>query len=452
MTKATTDDLRVLIVEDDPDVLLGCEQALQLEGMPTVAAGSVEEALRRIAEARPGVIVSDVRLPGRDGLALLRDMQAVDADLPVILITGHGDVSLAVQSMRSGAYYFIEKPFSPEHLVEEVRRAREKRALTIEVRRLRHKLADGGRLEGRIIGRSPAIVKLRRVIADIAGTSASVLISGDTGTGKELIARCLHDESPRRKGHFVAINCGGLPEHLVESELFGHEAGAFTGAAKRRIGKIEYASGGTLFLDEVETMPVSVQIKLLRVLQERTLERLGSNTSVAVDCRIVAAAKGDLGKMAADGQFRADLYYRLAVASLALPALRDRREDIPLLFAHFTEQASVVHGRPVPALDDARLGTLMAYDWPGNVRELRNVADRCVLGIETGFPPFAEAAAVEPLSLTEAVVAFERAMIVDALGRSGGSLGRTASALRIPKSTLYDKMTRLGIADGDRDP
>ncbi|PKR90723.1 Fis family transcriptional regulator [Pleomorphomonas diazotrophica] len=451
MTKPTIDDLRVLIVEDDPDVLLGCEQALQLEGMQTIGTGSVEEALRRIAEARPGVIVSDVRLPGRDGLSLLREMQAADADLPVILITGHGDVSLAVQAMRSGAYDFIEKPFSPEHLVEVVRRAREKRALTIEVRRLRHKLTDGGRLEGRIIGRSPAMVKLRRVIADIASTNASVLISGDTGTGKELVARCLHDESSRRKGHFVAINCGGLPEHLVESELFGHEAGAFTGATKRRIGKIEHASGGTLFLDEVETTPVSVQIKLLRVLQERTLERLGSNTSVSVDCRIVAAVKGDLGKMAAEGRFRSDLYYRLAVASLALPALRDRREDIPLLFAHFAEQASVVHGRPAPVLDDTRLGTLMAYDWPGNVRELRNVADRCVLGIEAGFPPFAEATAVEPLSLTEAVAAFERAMIVDALGRSGGGLGPTAQLLRIPKSTLYDKMTRLGLADGDRD-
>ena len=451
MTKATIDDLRVLIVEDDPDVLLGCEQALQLEGMPTIGTGSVEEALRRIAEVRPGVIVSDVRLPGRDGLSLLKEMQAADVDLPVILITGHGDVSLAVQAMRSGAYDFIEKPFSPEHLVDVVRRAREKRALALEVRRLRHKLTDGGRLEGRIIGRSQAMVKLRRVIADIASTNASVLISGDTGTGKELVARCLHDESSRRKGNFVAINCGGLPEHLVESELFGHEAGAFTGATKRRIGKIEHASGGTLFLDEVETTPASVQIKLLRVLQERTLERLGSNTSVPVDCRIVAAVKGDLGKMSAEGRFRSDLYYRLAVASLALPALRDRREDIPLLFAHFAEQASVVHGRPTPTPDDAGLRTLMAYDWPGNVRELRNVADRCVLGIEAGFPPFAEAPALESLSLTEAVAAFERAMIVDALGRSGGSLGPTAQALRIPKSTLYDKMTRLGLVDGDRD-
>ena len=391
MTKATNDDLRVLIVEDDPDVLLGCEQALQLEGMPTIGTGSVEEALRRIAEARPGVIVSDVRLPGRDGLSLLKEMQAADTDLPVILITGHGGCLACRPGDALGRLRLHrEALFAGASGRSGASSAREAGQLALEVRRLRHKLTDGGRLEGRIIGRSPAMVKLRRVIADIASTNASVLISGDTGTGKELVARCLHDESPRRKGHFVAINCGGLPEHLVESELFGHEAGAFTGATKRRIGKIEHASGGTLFLDEVETTPVSVQIKLLRVLQERTLERLGSNTSVPVDCRIIAAVKGDLGRMAAEGRFRSDLYYRLAVASLALPSLRDRREDIPLLFAHFAEQASVVHGRPAPALDDARLGTLMAYDWPGNVRELRNVADRCVLGIEAGFPPFAE--------------------------------------------------------------
>ncbi len=443
-----TDELTVLIVEDDPDVLLGCRQALELEDMLTVGAGSVEEALRLIAAQRPGVVVSDVRLPGRDGLSLLKELQMLDADLPVILITGHGDVPLAVQSMRAGAYDFVEKPFSPEYLVEAVRRAREKRLLSLEVRRLKRQLKDGGGLETRIIGRSPAIARLRQVITDIASINASVLIDGDTGTGKELVARCLHDGGPRRKGHFVAINCGGLPEHLVESELFGHEAGAFTGAAKRRIGKIEYASGGTLFLDEVETMPISVQIKLLRVLQERTLERLGSNTPVAVDCRVVAAAKGNLGKLAAEGRFRFDLYYRLNVASLTLPALRDRREDIPLLFAHFAEQASAAHGRPVPTLDDGRLRTLMAYDWPGNVRELRNVADRMVLGIEAGFPPFASAPSAESLSLSDAVSAFERAMIVDALGRNGNNLGRTAQALRVAKSTLHDKMSRLGLIEG----
>lgn len=439
---------KVLIVEDDPDVLLGCEQALQLEGFATIGAASVEKAMRLMTGDLPLAIISDIRLPGRDGMSFLRDMQAIDRDLPVILITGHGDVSLAVQAMRAGAYDFIEKPFSPEYLVDVTRRAIEKRTLTLEVRDLRRQLDDGGRLEARIIGRSPAIARLRQMISEIADTNASVLINGETGTGKELIARCLHEESARRKGHFVAINCGGLPENLVESELFGHEAGAFTGAAKRRVGRIEYASGGTLFLDEVETTPISIQIKLLRVLQERTLERLGSNTPVPVDCRLVAAAKGDLGRLAETGQFRADLYYRLNVASLIVPPLRERREDIPLLFAHFAEQMAVVHGRPVPRLDPARLQALMSYAWPGNVRELRNVADRCVLGIEAGFPPFAAPIEATALSLPQAVDAFERAMIINELGRHNSSLSQTAQALQIPKTTLHDKMKKLGIVTG----
>ena len=444
--------LSVLLIEDDPNVRLGCEQAMQLAGIPVEAVSTAEEAQRLLKADYPGVVVTDMRLPGLNGMGLLRWVNQLDPNLPVIIITGHGDVTLAVEAMRCGAYDFMQKPFSTGDLVDVVRRALDKRELVLEVEALRRRLDHRDDLEARLIGRSPQMARVRQLILDVASAAVDVLIFGETGTGKEMVARCLHDLSGARQENYVALNCGGMADNLLDSELFGHEPGAFTGAQKRRIGKIEYASGGTLFLDEVETMPVSVQIKLLRVLQERTLERLGSNTPVAVDCRIVAAAKGDLGKMAADGRFRADLYYRLAVASLMLPALRDRREDIPLLFAHFTEQASVVHGRPAPALDDVRLRTLMAYDWPGNVRELRNVADRCVLGIETGFPPFAEAAAIEPLSLTEAVVAFERAMIIDALGRSGGSLGRTASALRIPKSTLYDKMTRLGIADDDRQP
>ncbi|WP_237154243.1 sigma-54-dependent transcriptional regulator [Oryzibacter oryziterrae] len=440
----------VLVVEDDPDVRLGCEQALQLEGFSTVGAESVEKAIRLISAQMPAVIVSDIRLPGRDGLSLQKEMQGIDPDLPVILITGHGDVSTAVQAMRTGAYDFIEKPFRPDYLVDVVRRAFEKRSLALEVRDLRRKLDKTARLDQRIIGRSPAIERLRQLISDIAGTNASVLINGETGAGKELVARCLHDLSARKNGHFVAINCGGLPENLVESEIFGHEAGAFTGAAKRRIGKIEYASGGTLFLDEVETMPISVQIKLLRVLQERTLERLGSNTPIPVDCRIIAAAKGDLGKMAESGAFRADLYYRLNVASLNLPALRERPEDIALLFGHFAEEQAAVHGRPVPKLDAAAMGRLMSYRWPGNVRELRNVADRCVLGIERGFPPFAEAAptASAQLSLPQAVEAFERAMISDALARADGNIGRAAQALQVPKSTLHDKMGKLGLTGG----
>ncbi|MDR3495281.1 MAG: sigma-54 dependent transcriptional regulator [Ancalomicrobiaceae bacterium] len=434
-----------LVIDDDPDVRLGCEQALQLEGIATVGAGCAEAGLALVRRAQPGVVVTDVRLPGRDGLHVLNEVRSIDADLPVVLITGHGDVSLAVQAMKLGAYDFIEKPFAPEFLVDVVRRALEKRALTLEVRALRHQLNDRNRLESRIIGHSDGILRLRRLVQDLSDTSASVLINGETGTGKELIARCLHDLSPRRKGHFVALNCGGLPESLVESEIFGHEAGAFTGAAKRRIGKIEYASGGTLFLDEIESMPASLQIKLLRVLQERTLERLGSNVALAVDCRVIAATKSDLGVLSADGRFRSDLYYRLNVASLLLPPLRQRREDIPLLFGHFLEQLGATHGRPVPEMPPAKMQVLMAYSWPGNVRELRNVADRCVLGIEMGFPPFADPVEAEARSLPQAMDAFERAMIVDALRSSGDNMTLAAQGLRIPKTTLHDKMKKLGL-------
>jgi DNA-binding NtrC family response regulator len=432
----------VLVIDDDPDVRFGCEQALEMEGIATYGAATAEEALAHARKSLPSVVVTDVRLPGRDGFAVLDEILAIDPDLPVVMITGHGDVALAVRAMKAGAYDFIEKPFQPEYLLDVVRRGLEKRALTLEIRDLRHQLLDRERIEARIIGNSQGIVRLRRLIQDLADTSASVLIHGETGAGKELVARCLHEASPRRKGHFVAINCGGLPENLVESEIFGHEAGAFTGAAKRRIGKIEYANGGTLFLDEIESMPASVQIKLLRVLQERTLERLGSNTQIPVDCRVVAATKADLAVQSAAGRFRADLYYRLNVASLLLPPLRERREDIPRLFAHFIEQISTAHGRPAPMVPPAKMQRLVAYNWPGNVRELRNVADRCVLGIEMGFPPFAEIDEDTALPLPEAVDAFERAMIVEALSRCGHNLTLTAQSLRIPKTTLHDKMKK----------
>jgi two-component system C4-dicarboxylate transport response regulator DctD len=238
-----------------------------------------------------------------------------------------------------------------------------------------------------------------------------------------------------------------MPEALFESEIFGHEAGAYTGASKRRIGKIEYANGGTLFLDEIETMPVSMQIKLLRVLQERTLERLGSNTSIPVDCRIVAATKDDLRALSEQGRFRADLYYRLSVATVPLPPLRERREDIPLLFQHFLLQAAARHGRPVPPSDTACIRQLVGYQWPGNVRELRNVADRCVLGIESGAPPFGNEGDERLRPLAETVNAFARALIADALQRHDGSLTRSAEALGIAKTTLHDKIRKYGLSD-----
>jgi two-component system response regulator AauR len=439
------DTLKVLIVEDDANVRLGCEQALELEDIPTEAVDSAEKARRLVVAGFPGVVVTDICLPGMDGMDLLRHLLTIDADLPVVLMTGHGDVSLAVQAMKMGAHDFIEKPFSPDYLVEVVRRALDKRRLTLEVRELRAKLQNRRSIEARLIGNSPQMERVRHLIADLGDSAADVLIHGETGTGKELAARCLHDASPRRKGNFVAINCGGLPESLLDSEIFGHEAGSFTGAGKRRIGKVEHASGGTLFLDEIESMPMAVQIKFLRVLQERTLERLGSNTAIQIDCRVVAATKEDLRELADQGRFRADLYYRLNVAILPLPPLRERREDIPLLFEQFALDAASRHGRPVPEPDAERIRRLMAYDWPGNVRELRNVADRSVLGIEHGFPPFGTPAAAAPRPLAETVETFERSLIAEALRHNGNSLARTAEELQVAKTTLHDKIRKYGL-------
>ncbi|MBG0841643.1 two-component system, response regulator AauR [Pseudomonas sp. NFACC19-2] len=438
-----SDRLTVLIVEDDPHVLLGCQQALALEDIPSIGVSSAEEALAQVDADFAGIVVSDIRLPGLDGLALLTRLKQRDASLPVVLITGHGDIGMAVSAMRDGAYDFVEKPFSPERLVDVARRALEQRSLAREVSALRRQLAGRQALEQRIIGRSPAMQQLRELIANVADTNANVLIEGETGTGKELIARCLHDFSRRQHKQFVALNCGGLPESLFESEIFGHEAHAFTGAGKRRIGKIEHADGGSLFLDEIESMPINLQIKLLRVLQEHSLERLGSNQSITVDCRVIAATKADLGELGKRGEFRSDLYYRLNVVTLELPPLRERREDIALLFEHFLQLAALRFDRGVPELDRHTLAALTAHDWPGNVRELRNVAERFALGL----PVFKKSGQTDSnaLGFNEAVEAFERNLLGAALERHAGNLSQAAQALGLAKTTLFDKVKKYGL-------
>jgi DNA-binding NtrC family response regulator len=442
--------LSVLIVEDDPHVQLGCVQAMQLAGLPVQAVASAEEAIALLQPGYAGIVVTDMRLPGQDGLALIRWCQQHDADLPVIMITGHGDVGLAVEAMRSGAYDFIPKPFSPESLVEVVRRALDKRALTLEVLALRQSLASRAGLESQLIGNSPQMQRVRHLVAEVANSPVDVLVHGETGTGKELVAQALHTHSTRRSNPFVALNCGGMPDALLDSELFGHESGAFTGAQKRRIGKIEHAHQGTLFLDELESMPVGMQIKLLRVLQERRIERLGSNEGMAVDVRVVAATKENLLQRAKDGSFRADLYYRLNVVSIELPPLRERREDIPLLTEHFLLLAASRYGRPQPRVGPEQLQRLMAHDWPGNVRELRNVADCLVLGIPSSVLGAADQGAAAPAapeaSLTELVDAYERDLIAAALSRHQGNVAHSARALRIPKTTLSDKIRKHGLA------
>ena len=438
-----SDGLTVLIVEDDPNVRLGCQQAFELENIPVIAVDSAEEAAQWAVPGFAGVVVSDIRLPGSDGMALLNLLRARDSALPVILITGHGDVGLAVQAMKSGAYDFIEKPFSSERLVEVARRALEQRRLALEVVKLRQQLQNKVSLESRLIGQSPAILRIRALIADLADTSANVLIHGETGTGKELVARCLHEASSRHAQPFVALNCGGLSESLFDSEVFGHEAYAFTGAQKRRIGKIEHAASGTLFFDEIESMPLPQQVKLLRVLQERTLERLGSNTPIPIDCRIIAASKANLKLLGDSGQFRAYLYYRLNVVSLELPPLRARREDIAQLFEHFLLQAAARHNRVAPTLSEEEQAALVAHDWPGNVRELRNVAERFALGVHS--PLQQDAPESETPSLAQSVEDFERVLIAEALRRHDGNLSRASVALKTAKTTLFDKIKKYQL-------
>ena len=428
----------VYVVEDDPAVRLGCSQALSLAGIAVREFEDAESAFAALSSAVPAAIVSDIRLPGIDGLTLLASVKAraKDSDIPIILVTGHGDIAMAVTAMRAGAYDFIEKPFQSDRLVESVRRALEHRRLVVDNRQLRAQL----RGEHVMLGRSQAMRHVQAMIDAIGPAPADVLIRGETGTGKEVLARALHAAS-RRTGPFVALNCAALPESLFESEIFGHEPGAFTGAQQRRIGKFEHASGGTLFLDELESLSLALQAKLLRVLQERSVERLGSNNAMSVDVRVIAAVKQDLKQLVERETFRADLYYRLNVATIDLPPLRERRDDIPELFAHFVRDACVRYARTEPAWTASDMARWQSHDWPGNVRELKNIAERFSLGLDDGLPQPAPNAG----SLETRMARAERACIEEALRSAGGQVQRAAELLDLPRKTLYDKIARHGI-------
>jgi two-component system, NtrC family, C4-dicarboxylate transport response regulator DctD len=439
------DPIKVLLVEDDAAVRIGSEQALNLAGFPVESFESAERVFSHIKPGIPAIVVSDVRLPGMDGLGLLRHVVDMERGLPVILVTGHGDVTMAVKAMRAGAYDFIEKPFPSEHLVEVVSRATEKRRLTLEVETLRNRLRNWVGIEATLLGRSPQIAQVRHTILDLANTSANVVVIGETGTGKELVARCLHEQSSRRDARFVAINCGGVPEQLFESEMFGHEPGAFTSANKRRIGKLEWANQGTLFLDEIESLAMPLQAKLLRVLQERKVERLGSNELITIDCRVIVASQEDLGELVKQQRFRSDLYYRLNVAVIELPPLRERREDIPTLFEHFLLDAARRYEREAPIVSGPQLSELMAYSWPGNVRELHNVADRFVLGLLGEQFKLLKALHSPARTLADQVAQFERALIEEILRRHRGNASAASEALGLPKKTFYDKLHRFNL-------
>jgi len=432
----------VFFIDDETDMRLANQQTFALADIEAEFFADAESAIIAMKERLPLVVISDIRLPGISGLQLLNTLQQRDLDLPVILITGHGDISMAVEAIRNGAYDFIEKPFASDRLIEHTRKALEKRQLTLENRELKKALQNKETLGPRIIGNTPSMLTLKQMVNRVADSHADILLYGETGTGKELVARSLHEQSQRRSNNFVAVNCGAVPENLIESELYGHEKGAFTGADTQRIGKFEYAQGGTLFLDEIESMPMQAQVRLLRVLQERSLERIGSNKAIDLDIRIIAATKVNLKEAA---NFRQDLYYRLNMVTLDLPPLRHRKEDIAKLFHHFLLIAAARYGKAAPALPANSLQALLSHDWPGNVRELRNAAERYILLGSLSDLNDVSNDVNAGLSLAEQVEAFEKTLIEQALSLTNGSIKNTMHALNLPRKTLYDKMQKHEI-------
>lgn len=440
----------VMVIDDDSDVREATEQTLTLRDFEVRIYARAEPALADIGPDFAGVVVCDIRMPGLDGLQFFERLRKLDPDIPVIFMTGHGDVDMAVQAMHAGAYDFMSKPYSNERLVHNVQRAYEKRRLILENRWLRSNAGQSG-IEDSLIGNTPAMIRLRQTMHHIADADVDILVHGETGTGKEVAAQSLHNASNRRHSPFVAINCGAIPEGVMESELFGHEAGAFTGAQKRRIGRIEFSSGGTLFLDEIESMPLHLQVKLLRVLETRQITPLGSNEVRQLNLRVIAATKDNLADPAARTYFREDLYYRLNVVSLRLPALRERREDIPLLFARFVTQASKRFNRVPPELDRATLDFIGQHQWPGNIRELLHFAERFVLGIPSeysGLPTPGDApiqTTSELAPLPQRIDKFEADQIRLTLATHKGKIKESLAELGIPRKTFYDKLQRYGI-------
>ena len=437
----------VVLIDDDEEVLEALAETFHLGGYAVAPCSSLMAAREHLKREADIVVVTDVRMPARDGFAVLAEVKAVDADIPVILISGHADVPMAVSAMRQGAHDFVEKPADPAYVLELLRRASHLRGLVLDNRRMAGNIQSRA-IEQRILGQSAAIKRMRELVLALAEVDSTVLIHGETGTGKELVARSLHDFGPRARGPFVAINCAALPAMLIESELFGHEPGAFTGAKDRRIGKIEQAHQGTLFLDEIESMPMDAQTRLLRVLQERRLERLGGSKEILVDLRVIAATKADLGGLAKSGQFREDLVYRLAVLPIETPPLRQRGEDVLLLFRHFVAEAASRLRRPLPPEGDH--ATLLAHDWPGNIRELRNAAERAAMGFPPlGSGPVAQVSAQEnTTSLDARMAAYEKRELIAALVE-GGTYEEIARRLEITRKTLYLKLRAYGLSRQD---
>ncbi|ATX78322.1 sigma-54-dependent transcriptional regulator [Reinekea forsetii] len=435
-------DIEIIIIDDDREIIEALTEMLELEEFRVKGFLSPEKALLTLAKNSPVVILSDVKMPRMNGLTLLSKLQQIDSEIPVLLMSGHGDIPMAIEAMNEGAYDFLEKPLQPKKLLGQLQRAAEKRRLVMENRNLKQDIQQHSGVEAFIMGESAAIKNIRQQVLALAQANVDTIIYGDTGSGKDVVARALHQFSQRHEKRFIAINCGGVSESLIESELFGHEAGSFTGAIKRHIGKIEAADGGTLFLDEIETMPLPVQIKLLRVLQDRVVERVGSTKPIPVKLTVIAASKDDLAQLGQGGHFRKDLFYRLNVASITIPPLKDRPEDVLPLFHHYARKASVQFSRPQPALSQAEVAHLLQHDWPGNVRELKNAADRFVLGIsETKLAAMVTEEGSSG-SYDQRMELYERQVLEEGLIAAQGQLHEAAELLNLTRKTLYRKLKK----------
>ena len=458
---------KILVVDDEPNIRSLLGECLVAAGFETVEAGDGDEAIAAVQAERPSVIVLDVNMPRQGGMEALPELKRIAPDVPVIMCTARMDVPTAVRAMQLGAYDYLTKPFDPELLVLTVKRAYERQELVARIDLLKSQ-GEGMSLAERM-GSSRAIESVIQQVAKVARSSFTVLIQGETGTGKELVARAIHNQSPRRGKPFVAVDCGAIPETLVESELFGYERGAFTGAIRRKEGRLQAAGDGTVFLDEIGNLPLRMQAKLLRVLEERQVTLLGATRPVSVDARIIAASNVNVEDEIQAGRFRADLFYRLNEFGISLPALRDRREDIAHLARQFLDEVSMELRRPVHGITDETMELLGRHDWPGNVRELKNVIRKAALlatdevtpeflpplgaSRTAGRSPVVDPAVVGELSLREvadvALADAERRAIREAMEAAKGNKSQAARLLRTDYSTLHAKMKRYGIAARD---
>jgi DNA-binding NtrC family response regulator len=452
-TTAESQGERVLIVEDDPSTRTGLAELVQAWGFQTEEASDGEDGFRKVTSFRPAIIVSDLVMPRMGGADLLRTLKDQLSDITFILLTAQGTIESAVEAIKDGAYDYLSKPVDPQRLRILLNKAVERQETLREVKLLRRQLREQGSF-GRIVGNSPGIRSLYRVIEQAAPTAASVLVWGESGTGKELVAQTVHELSPRASFPFVAINCAAIPETLLESEIFGHEKGAFTGAHDRRTGVFELAHRGTLFLDEIAEMVPATQVKLLRVLQERTFRRLGGRQEQTVDVRVIAATNRDPSEAVRDGRLREDLYYRLNVFTIELPPLRDRRADIPLLVQTFLNEFNTRNNKSVRAVDQEAMYLLERYGWPGNIRELRNVIERATILAEGDFietkhlpPPVVtrseQTLPTVTLSPGTTVDEAERRLIVLTLEHTRNNKTRAAEILGISLKTLHNKLNRM---------